>query len=87
MKTKKLDKKLSLNKSTITNLNRANMADFKGGLRIPSGNTCPTCDLLICTWYTEGPGPTACIPSQVPWDSLCIACLEPKDDALIDDRD
>jgi natural product precursor len=42
MKTKKFEKKLSLNKKTIANLNNGDMKHLQGGIK-PTGCTCPFC--------------------------------------------
>jgi predicted component of type VI protein secretion system len=48
MKTKKLSKKLVLNKKTVSNLNLSYLKSVKGGLTYK----CPT-DILICDTYAE----------------------------------
>lgn len=45
MKTKKIDKKLSINKSTVTNLDNVSMDDAKAG-KITV--TFMTCDYSLC---------------------------------------
>jgi len=51
MKTKKFDKKLALNKTTVANLNNAQMNDLKGGA--PNTRiTCPICDTLESCFAT-----------------------------------
>jgi hypothetical protein len=44
MKTKKLSKKLTLAKQTITNLEDRQQAAIHGG----SGKTCPACTVVSC---------------------------------------
>jgi natural product precursor len=44
MKTKKFEKKLSLNKKTIAHLNNGDMKSLQGG-DVPSGCTCPFCQV------------------------------------------
>ena len=48
MKTKKLSKKLKLNKETISNLNSSELGKAKGGATYK----CPT-DYLICDSYAD----------------------------------
>ena len=43
MKAKKFDKKLAFNKKTIADLSNREMGRIQGG--IPSGNTCPNCQI------------------------------------------
>lgn len=51
MKTKKLNNKLSLNKTTITNLDEIRMDDVRGGSKRTFGWTCETCDPQWCPTY------------------------------------
>jgi hypothetical protein len=56
MKAKKFDKKLSLNKKTISDLNISEMGNIQGGL--PSGATCPNCPITTysrCLTVCGGP--------------------------------
>lgn len=52
MKTKKLTKKLSLNKKSITNLNKMDLSSANGGILETIRCTAPT----ICIWVV-------CLPS------------------------
>lgn len=63
MKTKKLDKKLSLKKSTVSHLDDHDLNRAKGGV-IPTGVTCPgycntylTCAGTMCTFCVTLPEP------------------------------
>jgi len=75
MKTKKLSKKLGLNKKTIADLNGKEMGYVKGrciethfkscipltDTCITCGNTCnPTCDQATCATYTGNPQSDPC---------------------------
>lgn len=63
MKTKKLDKKLSLKKSTVSHLDNKDLNHVKGGV-VPTGITCPGhCNTFITC------GPTKC--------TLCVTFPEP----------
>jgi hypothetical protein len=46
MELKTLGRKLSLNKSTIANLNKATMGEVKGGTGGETGITCYYCDTI-----------------------------------------
>ena len=48
MKTKKLSKKLSLNRKTIANLNGDMMGNVYGGMYTIPAITCVTCDRSVC---------------------------------------
>ena len=52
MKTKKLKRKLSLNKKTVANLNGSMMANVRGAEYTPScylpPTECPNCTLVTC---------------------------------------
>lgn len=43
MKTKKVSKRLYLNKETITSLDHITMKDLNGGATYPPGNSCNVC--------------------------------------------
>ena len=63
MKTKRFNKKLSLNKTTISNLNNNEMISVKGGLPTESIDTLCTvcqdsqlprsCNSVTCLWICE----------------------------------
>lgn len=54
MKAKSFNRKLSLNKVTITNLEADRMNDAKGGIT-GGAYTCPSCPLVACP-LTDDPG-------------------------------
>jgi len=66
MKTKKIDKKLSLNKKTISNLSKGQLFNAKGGYY-----TYTVCTL--CTSYTQGSVSIRDCPPP---------CCQPNDDTL-----
>lgn len=68
---KKVTKKLSLNKRTITNLNGNQMSRLKGG-----EETNPSC--LICLSIIESNCPTDCCSADCTGDLTCTYyCSEP----------
>lgn len=69
MKTKKLQKKLSLKKETVTNLGRE-MKDILAG-----GQTCPSCPTLNITCQTCLGNATCaveCFPERI---DTCVSCV------------
>jgi hypothetical protein len=48
MKTKKFEKKLTLNKKTIADLSNSQLGIIKGAIQSFPGLTCPTVSLCIC---------------------------------------
>jgi hypothetical protein len=60
MKTKKFNKKLTLNKATIVDLSNCEMGKIQGG--IPSGVTCPNCPI---TTYSR------CLTQCTPGGAAC----------------
>jgi hypothetical protein len=63
MKTKNFEKKLTLNKKTIANLNRGQLAQARGGGETTSCYTCDTC-LTYCSCTCETCVPTGIDPTQ-----------------------
>lgn len=58
MKTKKITKKLVLNKTTVSNLNKLEQSNVRGGDGISTCETCDTCETYCGTCQTE------CLPCQ-----------------------
>ena len=75
MKTKKLSKKMSLNKVTVTNLEATSMMAARGGVIVHY-----TEYILYCQDFTEGPA--LCQPTQPPQCIIAhtrdIACSYPE---------
>ncbi len=69
MKTKKIEKKLFLNKKTIAHLNNGQLGQAKGGFPTTSCGTCETC-LTHCSCTCE-----TCVPTGQDTDN----CQEPTD--------
>jgi hypothetical protein len=68
MKTKKFEKKLALNKQTVSNLNKSQMNGINGAG--PTTNiTCEFCDTVVSCEETLCP---ICVSNP---DTLCTACL------------
>jgi natural product precursor len=63
MKVRKFDKKLSLNKTTVSNLSESQLNDAKGGI-ITIGYTCETCDRRFCPTIA----PTLCVTCPINCD-------------------
>lgn len=81
MKTKKINQKLSLNKNTVANLSGPDMVRLMGGKEdevVAVQNTATTCNIIICSWVTEGPPPYGCLWTQIVVDSMCVICSSPK---------
>jgi hypothetical protein len=53
MKQQNFNKKLQLNKTTITNLGNGEMRDLFGGLGPPSDDTCISIDIICQTTPTQ----------------------------------
>jgi natural product precursor len=71
MKAKKINKKLTLNKQTVANLNLSEMRNSKGGATEPG--ICTTEPVLICTLETCKP--LQCGPSlECPTDTIDDDC-------------
>lgn len=60
MKIKKLNKKLSLNKATVADLEVKDMNSVKGGYQSVEHSACPTCE-------------TICFPKCIP-TLTCVVC-------------
>lgn len=70
MKTKKVPKKLKLNKQTMSNLDGIEMTQLLGGATL----TCPS---LICTDMDTVCGDT-CLPKCTAIETVCdILCIQP----------
>lgn len=64
MKTKKVEKKLFLNKKTIAHLNNGQLGQAKGGGPTTTCDTCETC-LTYCSCTCETCVPTGVDPTEV----------------------
>jgi len=62
MKTKKIDKKLSLNKKTVADLNGKEMNDAFGGISGP--RACFTIVIITCGPNSCGPGNSNCLSDE-----------------------
>ena len=67
MKAKKLDKRLMLNKTTISNLNDAEMNKAQGGL-----TAVPFCPVTRCSCYIDCECSGSCTAASI--ETVCSLC-------------